>query len=285
MNNDPLLTTLLDLDFALQSQPKLIIGGGYGLYLKQTYLAANPELQTLFTLRSLPIARTTQDIDLILRAEIVTDSKSMQKIRAVLDQLKFTVVDTARYTQFTRSMNPGQVKIDLLAAPLGEFTNRVPKDVRRVRPRPSVKLHASKLEEAIAVDRHATIIPVSGSLSNGTVHATEVLIPQAFSYLLMKLFAFRDRVSDVDKDLGQHHALDVYRIVGMLKRDEDPHVRELSKEHSMHPKVVDAQNIAREYFVSETGIGRIRIQEHPLFTAEMDLNRFGAELKLLLGIA
>ena len=285
MNDDPLLTTLLDLDFALQSQPKLIIGGGYGLYLKQIYLSAHPELQTLFALRSLPVARTTQDIDVILRDEIVTDSKSMQKIRTALDQLDFTVVDTAKYTQFSRPMNPGRVKIDLLAAPLGEFADRVPKDVRRVKPRPSVKLHASKLEEALAVDRHATIIPVSGTLSNGEMHITEVLVPQAFSYLMMKLFAFRDRLDDADKGLGQHHALDVYRIVGMLRRDEDPLVRELSKEHATHPKVLDARNIAREYFVSKTGVGRIRIQEHPLFTAEMDLDRFGEELNLLLQIA
>jgi hypothetical protein len=33
MAHDPLLTTLLDLDVALASR-ELIIGGGYGLYLK-----------------------------------------------------------------------------------------------------------------------------------------------------------------------------------------------------------------------------------------------------------
>ena len=39
MSHDPLLTTLLDLDAALESQ-ELTIGGGYGLYLKQLYLLA-----------------------------------------------------------------------------------------------------------------------------------------------------------------------------------------------------------------------------------------------------
>lgn len=285
MNEDPLLTTLLDLDFVLQSQPKLIIGGGYGLYLKQIYLAANLQLQTLFSPRSLPVARTTQDIDLILRAEIVTNSDSMQRIRTALDDLNFTVVDTAKYTQFTRPIGPGSVKIDLLSAPLGDFAVRVPKDVRRVRPKPSVKLHASKLEEAVGVDRHAIVISVTGTLSNGEMHQAEVLIPQSFSYLMMKLFAFRDRFDDANKDLGQHHALDIYRIVGMLRRDEDPLVRELSKELGTHPKVVDGRYIACKYFVSKNGLGRIRIQEHPLFTNEMDLDRFGNELALLLGIS
>ena len=115
MVRDPLLTTLLDLDAALESQ-ELIIGGGYGLYLKQLYLKQNPQIRTLFPPSALPSARTTEDIDLILRAEVVTDSKSMKAIREALDTLGFTVVATAKYTQFVRDMQPGQVKIDLLAA-------------------------------------------------------------------------------------------------------------------------------------------------------------------------
>ncbi len=86
MAQEPLLTTLLDLDSALKSPQKLIIGGGYGLYLKQLYVRDNPRIRTLFAVNNLPIARTTEDIDLILRAEIVTDSESMKAIRGVLDR-------------------------------------------------------------------------------------------------------------------------------------------------------------------------------------------------------
>src|SRR4051812_14798305 len=127
MAQDPLLTTLLDLDSQLNSSQELIIGGGYGLFLKQLYLQANPQIRALFAADRLPTARTTEDIDLILRAEIVTDSKSMKPIRAALDRLGFSVVETAKYTQFVRPMRPGQVKIDLLAAPLGQFADRVKK--------------------------------------------------------------------------------------------------------------------------------------------------------------
>jgi hypothetical protein len=209
MAQDPLLTTLLDLDAALNSTPQLILAGGYGLYLKQQYLRENPQIRTLLAIDALPTARTTEDIDLILRAEIVTDSASMGTIRAALDGLGFTVVETAKYTQFVRPMPPGQVKVDLLAPPLGEFASRVPHDARRVRPRPSVNLHASKLAEALAADRHALAIPLQGKLSSGTDHSTNVLIPQAFTYLLMKLGAYRDRKDDDDKNFGRHHALDI----------------------------------------------------------------------------
>jgi len=238
--HDPLLAALLDLDAALRPSPRLIIGGGYGLYLKQLYLQEHPEIRTLFPLHDLPSPRTTEDIDLILRAEIVTDSQSMKALRTALDQLGFVVVETAKYTQFVRPISSGQVKIDLLAAPLGEFASRVPSDPRRVKPRPSVGLHASKLEEALCVDQQPVRIPLHGTLSSGKAYQTEILIPQAFTYLLMKLCAYRDRVNDADKNLGRHHALDVYRTVGLLTEAEDAHVKFLSAQHASHPVVIEA---------------------------------------------
>jgi hypothetical protein len=285
MAQEPLLTTLLDLDSALHSPKNLIIGGGYGLYLKQLHIRDNPQIRTLFAESDLPSPRTTEDIDLILRAEIVTDAASMKVIRGVLDQLGFTVVETAKYTQFVRPMSPGQVKIDMLAAPLGEFASRVPKDARRVKPKPSVNLHASKLEEALAVERHGILIPIQGLLSSGEPHQTEVLIPQAFTYLLMKLCAYRDRMDDADKNLGQHHALDIYRIVGLLTQDEDANVRSLSAEFAQHPVVINAREIAATHFIAPDAIGRLRIREHPLYSPALNLDRLASELSQLLSIA
>ena len=283
MPANPLLTTLLDLDAALPEQ-ELTVGGGYGLFLKQTHIADNPKLRTLFAVESLPRARATEDIDLILSADVVTDSAAMRTIRKTLDSLDFRVVETARYTQFIRPFTTGHVKIDLLAAPLGSLAKRVPKDPRRVKPRPSVKLHASKLEEAVAVNRAPLRIPVSGVLSDGTSHSTTILIPQAFSYLLMKLFAFRDRCQDARKELGQHHAVDVYRIVGLLTPEEDAAVHRLSGEFSDNPLVREGCRIAMDHFISPAGVGRLRIREHPLFHSAVDLDRLAEELTKLLPI-
>ncbi|MCC7334672.1 MAG: nucleotidyl transferase AbiEii/AbiGii toxin family protein [Pirellulaceae bacterium] len=281
MSNDPLLTTLLDLDLAISPVQKLIIGGGYGLYLKQRHIQDDPSIQTFFSLDRLPLARTTEDIDLILRAEIVTDSPSMQKIREALDSLGFEVVETAKFTQFERLMEVGRVKIDLLASPLGEFGSKVPRDPRRVKPRPSVNLHASKLEEAVAVERDPLRIPLRGRLSSGNEHQCEVLIPQAFSYLLMKLFAFRDRQADANKNLGQHHAIDIYRIVGLLTKDEDANVRQLASEFANHQHVQEAARIIHHDFLPADGIGRLRLMEHPLYSDQFDLKNFANELAAL----
>lgn len=284
MSQDPLLTTLLDLDAALKSTPKLIVAGGYGLFLKQLHVRDNSQIRTLFAFNALPVARTTEDIDLIFQAEIVTDSQSMGKLRGALDQLGFTVVETAKYTQFSRQMSPGQVKVDLLAAPLGEFACRVPNDRRRVRPQPSVKLHASKLEEAVAVDRYPIAVPIQGQLSSGAAHSTEVLVPQAFTYLLMKLGAYRDRKNDEDKNHSRHHALDIYRIVGLLTQEEDEHVRGLYAEFADDPTVIGARDMAMSDFISPDGIGRLRIQEHPLYRDALDLDRLAAELKQIFAV-
>lgn len=282
MHDDPLRTTLLDLDAALNWDQHLILGGGYGLFLKQRYLADHPEIQTLFSVHDLPEARTTKDIDLILRAEVVTDSVSMKRIREALDALGFSVVETAKYMQFVRPTGPGEVKIDFLAAPLGQHAADVPSDSRRVKPRPSVGLHASKLEEALAVDRDAMMIPLKGHLSTSHPHTAEVLIPQAFSYLLMKLLAFRDRLKDENKDLGRHHALDIYRIVGLLTKDEDATVKQLSREFAAHPTAKIARDTALQSFIDPDGIGRLRIREHPLFKPKLELDRFAEELRGLL---
>jgi hypothetical protein len=98
----------------------------------------------------------------------------------------------------------------------------------------------------------------------------------------MKLCAYRDRMDDTDKNLGQHHALDIYRIVGLLTHDEDAHVRNVSAEFAEHRVVIDAREIAMTHFISTDGIGRLRIREHPLYSTALDLDRLADELSLLL---
>ena len=67
---DPLRACLLDLLYELRDHDiPLTVGGGYGLFLKRMYLADRKE-QTLFA--QLPEPRATNDIDVFLRAELLT---------------------------------------------------------------------------------------------------------------------------------------------------------------------------------------------------------------------
>ena len=103
MNDDVLRTNLLDLLHALEDDAqKILLGGGYGLYLKQLHLA-EAGVRTLIDAELWPSPRATEDLDLMLSAEFVGDLQSMTSFRAVLDKLDYKVkrLERIRIGQFT----------------------------------------------------------------------------------------------------------------------------------------------------------------------------------------
>jgi hypothetical protein len=282
LDDQPLVSALLELDRELAGRIVLCIGGGLGLFLKQVQLLVDRPAPTLFALDQLPSPRTTEDIDVILRAEVVTDSAQMKLIREALDRLGYEVIESAKFMQFVKRLGAGVVKVDLLAGPLGSFGDRVPHDPRRIKPRPSVGLHARRMDEALAVDESRAQIQLEGQLPDGAHRSTMVAIPGAFPYLLMKLMAFRDRLHDEDHDLGRHHALDLYRIVGMLTREEYQAIEDLVRRYTDHAVLIEARRVIETHFAPEDGLGRIRIREHSLASAALDIDRFVGELRALL---
>lgn len=141
----------------------------------------------------------------------------------------------------------------------------------RVRPRGDLQLHAYLTNEAIDFDQALLPLPVNGIRSDGAQTAATIFVPQPFSFLLMKLHAFADRIADANRDLGRHHALDIYRIIAMLTPDEDDAVRENVQRHSTSSAVGRARQIIGEHFSSATALGTLRLREHALFTDSMDV--------------
>lgn len=84
----------------------------------------------------------------------------------------------------------------------------------------------------------------------------------------MKLFAFRDRTEDRDKNLGRHHALDLYAIVAGAGRIRVPGVAH----------VETAREIIRSDFAEPTSVGVMRPREHSLFRPELPIPDFLAVL-------
>ena len=81
MVDDPLQAALLDLwQQVPEPRDHVLLGGGYGLYLKQQHLASAGE-RTLIAAALWPQPRTTQDLDLLLTAELVGDAPSMRAMR------------------------------------------------------------------------------------------------------------------------------------------------------------------------------------------------------------
>jgi hypothetical protein len=237
MNQMPeLRTALLDLLVATQSANlRLILGGGYGLFLKREYVRS---LGVPTLLQVWPEARSTNDLDVFLRADLLIDSKRLKPLRESLTVLGYQVIQGAEHYQFVR---PGPLKIDLLTGPASQFANsKVKVDERRASPRPSEKIHAHITNEAIALEEGLITIPVEGVTSTGTHEKSDIAIPHPFTYLLMKLHAYRDQLNDTKKDNGAYHAMDLYAIIAMTTEPEWNQAKQFRQKYADVPEVQEA---------------------------------------------
>ena len=280
---DPLLGSLLDLLHELRDAlPPLTIGGGFGLHLKRRRLEQSGE-RTLIDPALWPVVRSTNDVDVLLRAEVLADVKRVRVLADALDRLGYVPVQGAEFMQFIRTIGQGEqareVKIDLLVGPFGAFKDRL-KTAKppRVRPKAEKKgrLHAHDTPEAVGVEEEPLAIPVKGPRSTGQEYQGQVCLPQAFSYALMKLFAFRDRKDDPDprKDKGRHHALDLYAVVAMTTEPEYDFARRARARYADNEKVREAGAIVRGDFAGPESMGVLRLREHVLYRPTMDLKTF-----------
>lgn len=260
MSMDALVTALLDLAGELPEFPSpMVVGGGFGLYLKQRHLEEQPHLETLIPGEFWPPARATEDVDLLLPTEVIVSAEYMRMFRSALDRLGYT--PEVEFFQFVKETPNGPAKIQLLTSDVpDQHANKVKIKPPRVRPLADVQLHAYLTKEALALALSPFKLTLQGNRSDGASAEMTIHIPNPFTYLLMKLHAFRDRRHDERKNLGEHHALDIYRIVSMLTRDEYDLVRALSKTFADFDAVATASVVVRDAFSDDRGIGLLRLR-------------------------
>jgi hypothetical protein len=301
---DQLTTSLLDLLYEFEGQGvPITVGGGFGLYLKRQHLT-NTGQRTLF--HQLPEARSTNDLDLFLRVEVLADFNRTRMVAEAIRRLGYGEVEEAKYPQWKREILvgnvPQKVKIDTLVGPLGEYRKKLHVQMPRVRPKGNIKFHAHAVEEALHVEDEPIAVTIAGKRSTGEPHGGTVYVPQAFPYLMMKLHAFNDRKDRADKDPGRHHALDLYTIVGMMTEKEYERAKELGTTHAADERFRRACAIVRDHFPGRpfgppipgapwtqrsierghysgtTAIGLLRLQEHVLFRKDFPLEEFTSVL-------
>lgn len=259
MSMGPLVTALLDLAHELPEFPRpVLVGGGFGLYLKQRHLEDNGDEQALIPGELWPPARATEDVDLLLPTEVIVSVDHMRAIREALDRLGYQ--PEVRYFRFAKQTPSGTVKVDLLTCDIpDELSDRVKIKSMRVRPAGDVQLHAHLVREALEPGLLPSEFTLRGTRSDGSGGDLTVYVPNSFTYLLMKLHAFRDRVNDEKKKLASHHALDLYRIVAMMTRDEYELVQQLARRHADTTAVQEAGVVVVEQFGSDRSIGMTRL--------------------------
>jgi hypothetical protein len=287
MTMTTLKTALLDL-LTATGDPEFrpLIGGGYGIYLKyQQVLAANT--RTLLTER--PEARSTNDIDMFLQTELLVHGKRLEPLKAALEKSGYSPVEGAKYYQFSKpgpdGGKAGALKVDLLAGPQDLLKEKGLKaDERRVRANPKVKgLHAHPVNEAPTLESNCTELTIQGQLSSGADAQAVVALPHPFTFIMMKLFALRDRVDDEKKDFGRHHALDLYTMFALMSEGEWEGCKRMCADFSDNAFVREASEIVREFFADEDSRGMIKLREHPHCTGNLQLKEFRESLEELLG--
>lgn len=236
----------------------LIVGGGYGLLLRQEHAARSG----VRTVREIPEARSTSDLDIFLAVEIVTDAERMGALRDVLRTSGYTPIAGAEHYQFQKAVTyrgtQRSIKVDLLAPPPRDpnLLARVRVDARRIRHRETTGIHAHTTPEAFSIAEGVLPIELGGA------PAIRVLIPHPYSFLLLKLYAYRDRRDDPAKELGIYHAFDLYRIVAMMNEEEYAITERLRDRYAGDEIVVEAQRIVAEFFADLDSPGAMAILEH-----------------------
>lgn len=269
MTNDPLRDELRRLARRLEAQGiKLIVGGGYGLLLRAEYVRRSG-VRTRFA--ELPGARSTNDIDIFLGAEIIVDGRKTTLIREALNELGYVPVESAKFYQFVREVAyrglPRGVKIDFLAAPVeGEGAAKVKSDVRRIRPREAKGFHAHITPEALTVEDQLLAFDINAGTGEPPL---TVYLPHPFSYLLLKLFALRDQLENEEKGYGAYHAFDIYRAVAMMTEAEWGEAHEIRSQYAATEPVLRARGIIRELFFGMEARGMLRLRDHARTAGEM----------------
>ena len=91
---------------------------------------------------------------------------------------------------------------------------------------------------------------------------------------MMKLFAFRDRFDDADKDFGRYHALDLYSVLALASEAEWEEAGVLSARNRQTPQFEEASRIFDRYFSTLTSGGMLRMRECPYCRPELQLDDF-----------
>ncbi len=255
---DPLRGTLRDLAAALaENDIRLIVAGGYGLVLRHEALAREKRPYR-YGLRL--DARSTGDIDCILSAEIITDARKTRIFRETLEAAGFVSVEQhwafAKPVEWNGAMH--DVRIELMAPDIHEGPAALlvqRGSALRIRPKEYAELHARRNPAAVIASESLAehVLAVGGP---------SVYLPHAASFILMKLFAFRDRrESDApaDREIAPYHAFDCLTVVARMNRAEWEDASRLLSRAEAQRVVAEAREIIAKYFGSTTAEGLVEL--------------------------
>jgi hypothetical protein len=186
----------------------------------------------------------------------------MVALRDELRGLGYGAVPGAEHYQFRREVlyrgAQRELKVDFLAPPprAPHLLAKVQFDARRIRNRMAKGIHAHTTPEAFSIAERVLAFKL------GDAEATHVHVPHPYTFLLLKLFAFRDLSHDAGKEFGRYHAFDLYRIIAMMNEQEYEDAERFRDRFEGEDIVKSARRIVAELFTDRDSRGPLAILEH-----------------------
>ena len=253
----------------------MIVGGGFSLYLKTRFLKKSRSPR--YT--SQPFIRSTKDIDVFLTSEIIIDPVAIENIKSVLFRLDFKV--KTEYFQYIKEIQFGdekkEVLLDLLSQPVQvNDLDKVKIKRPRIKPIDVEEFHAFYHEEAEVINKN--LIKLEGLVDSSLKNKFKnVYLLSAFSFIILKLHAFRDRINDEKKDYGRYHAYDIFSSIIEMDENDWKVSKSQFELFKMSSAVSEAIRLINKFFSTELFMGIIRLKENQLY--KRNQNEYDSYLK------
>lgn len=269
-----------------QVAPRVLLAGGYGLFLKQQWLISKmrflgepdgglivtPEggklvvgnVRTLVEIHQWieQTPRVTKDFDFIVSLDLIASAEEQRRLDEILERHDFVVVQENARWQFEKAIGKEQkVILDFHSPVPANKQDHLRVDLRRVKPKPSLGetgVHGHANPEAEGFE----LCPFSFKF-NGL----EILLPNPVTLAVMKLTAMRDKwrvsqndlesakVRDEESRQARKHAEDVFRIAAMMTRQENDTASEVLKAIHASTSYSTAASIFSQFFKTSENWG------------------------------
>ena len=218
-------------DLVAASSTKILVAGGYGLFLKQRWLSSSASLPTVVPIPNWLDAtpRVTKDVDLVLGLDLIKDANHQKSVVSALTQNGFEASDRAheRRWKFLKRLPGDQlIVVEMHAQRPDPDLDGITATDKRVKHKLSLGeqgVHGRTNPEAVGSELH----PFEFSLDD-----VKLVVPNPVTWSVMKLTATRDRwvsSQDLARDEDSRefsrlqaakHAQDVYRVIAMMTMEE-----------------------------------------------------------------
>jgi hypothetical protein len=238
-----------------------LVGGGYGLFLKQHWLSSHQDRITAVRFGEWrdPAPRVTKDVDLVFGLDIISSRDAQARVSQAFRDCDFKVKDPR--WQFEKRIGERDMVVDLHSPLPDSADQNLALDKLRVKHKPSLGdagVHGRQNPEAAGSDCHPFRFEID-DLAVG--------VPNPVTWSVMKLTATRDRWQKAEdhgleemhrnfhRQQALKHAQDVCRVVAMVTPGERDRAAEVIAVIRASAGFSEAAEVSERFFQAEDGWG------------------------------